>query len=96
LNGASFSITDVNAEQASSHIIAVISKNVTASQAILTMLTHNATGGQIGNNVTISSDEGSYDDDTFRANTRYPVWPRVSYDGRTPRSCTTISRCMFS
>ena len=96
LNGASLSVTDANAEQASSHIIAVISKNVTASQAILTMLTHNATGGQIGNNVTISSDEGSYDDDTFRANTRYPVWPRVSYDGRTPRSCTTISRCMFS
>jgi hypothetical protein len=39
------------------HVIAVISKNVTASQAeaILTKLTHNVTGARIGNNVTISS-----------------------------------------
>ncbi|HUT27227.1 MAG TPA: hypothetical protein VMW85_04180 [Methanomassiliicoccales archaeon] len=42
---------------ASAHVIAVISKNVTATQAevILTKLTHNATGARIGNNVTISS-----------------------------------------
>jgi len=41
----------------SAHVIAVISKNVTASQAetILTMLTHNVTNGRIGNNVTITS-----------------------------------------
>jgi hypothetical protein len=56
LNGASFYSTDPLKATASGHIIAVISKNVTASQAetILTMLTHNATGGRIGNNVTIS------------------------------------------
>ena len=42
---------------ASGHVIAVISKDVTATQAelILTKLTHNATGARIGNNVTISS-----------------------------------------
>ncbi|MCX6651177.1 MAG: hypothetical protein NT131_05940 [Methanomassiliicoccales archaeon] len=42
---------------ASAHVIAVISKNVTAAQAeaILTKLTHNATDARIGNNVTISS-----------------------------------------
>jgi len=57
LNNASFYSTDPLKTTASGHIIAVISKNVTASQAelILTMLTHNATGGRIGNNVTISS-----------------------------------------
>ncbi|KAF5074010.1 hypothetical protein DSECCO2_185120 [anaerobic digester metagenome] len=56
-SGASFYSTDPLKATASGHIIAVISKNVTASQAetILTMLTHNATGGRIGNNVTISS-----------------------------------------
>ncbi len=56
LNGASFYSTDPLKSTASGHIIAVISKNVTASQAetILTMLTHNSTGGRIGNNVTIS------------------------------------------
>lgn len=55
LNGASLSITDANAANASSHIIAVISKNVTSTQAeaILTKLTHNATGGRIGNNLTL-------------------------------------------
>jgi len=47
----------ISSSSASVHIIAVISKNVTATQAetILTMLTHNSTGGRIGNNVTISS-----------------------------------------
>ncbi|MCX6651583.1 MAG: hypothetical protein NT131_08030 [Methanomassiliicoccales archaeon] len=42
---------------ASGHVIAVISKNVTAAQAeaILTKLTHNATGARIGNNVSVSS-----------------------------------------
>jgi len=57
LNGASFYSTDPLKTTASGHIIAVISKNVTASQAetILTTLTHNATGGRIGNNATISS-----------------------------------------
>jgi len=57
LNGASFYSTDPLKATASGHIIAVISKNVTASQAetILTMLTHNTTGGRIGNNVTIST-----------------------------------------
>jgi hypothetical protein len=57
LNCASFYSTDPLKATASGHIIAVISKNVTASQAetILTMLTHNATGGRIGNNVTIST-----------------------------------------
>jgi len=57
LNGASFYSTDPLKATASGHIIAVISKNVTASQAetILTMLTHDATNGRIGNNVTISS-----------------------------------------
>jgi hypothetical protein len=56
LNGASFYSTDPLKTTASGHIIAVISKNVTASQAetILTMLTHNSTGARIGNNVTIS------------------------------------------
>jgi len=57
LNGASFYSTDPMTATASSHIIAVISKNVTASQAetILTMLVLNSTGARIGNNVTISS-----------------------------------------
>ncbi len=57
LSGASFYSTNVSSTSASAHIIAVISKNVTASQAetILTMLTHNATGARVGNNVTISS-----------------------------------------
>ncbi|HNU35999.1 MAG TPA: hypothetical protein PKJ15_05320, partial [Methanomassiliicoccales archaeon] len=57
LNGASFYSTDPLKTTASGHIIAVISKNVTASQAetILTMLTHNATGARVGNNVTIST-----------------------------------------
>jgi len=57
LNGASFYSTNVSSASASGHIIAVISKNVTATQAetILTMLTHNETGGRVGNNLTISS-----------------------------------------
>jgi hypothetical protein len=57
LSGASFYSTNVSSTSASAHIIAVISKNVTASQAepILRMLTHNSTGARIGNNVTISS-----------------------------------------
>jgi hypothetical protein len=57
LYGASFYSTDSASNSASGHVIAVISKSVTASQAeaILTKLTHNATGGRIGNNVTISS-----------------------------------------
>ena len=50
-------VASASSASASGHIIAVISKNVTASQAetILTMLTHNATGVRVGNNVTISS-----------------------------------------
>ncbi|HUT27229.1 MAG TPA: hypothetical protein VMW85_04190 [Methanomassiliicoccales archaeon] len=57
LYGASFYSTDASSASASGHVIAVISKNVTAAQAeaILTKLTHNATGARIGNNVTISS-----------------------------------------
>jgi len=57
LYNASFYSTDTSSASASGHVIAVISKNVTASQAeaILTKLTHNATGARIGNNVTISS-----------------------------------------
>ncbi|MHC1710086.1 MAG: hypothetical protein AB9819_06750 [Methanomassiliicoccales archaeon] len=57
LSGASLYSTNVSSASASGHIIAVISKNVTASQAetILTMLTHNSTGIRISNNVTISS-----------------------------------------
>jgi len=57
LYGASFYSTNMTSACASGHVIAVISKNVTAAQAeaILTKLTHNATGGRIGNNVTISS-----------------------------------------
>ena len=57
LNGASLSVTDVNAEQASSHIIAVISKNVTASDAntILRMLTHDTGGEAVGNALTVTS-----------------------------------------
>ena len=57
LAGASFFSTDQDSTSASSHVIAVITKNVTATQAeqILTMLTHNSTGARIGNNVTISS-----------------------------------------
>jgi hypothetical protein len=57
LLGFAINSTNVTGASASGHIIAVISKNVTATQAetILTMLTHNATGGRIGNNVTIST-----------------------------------------
>ena len=57
LAGASFYSTDQDSTSASSHVIAVITKNVTATQAeqILTMLTHNSTGARIGNNVTVSS-----------------------------------------
>jgi hypothetical protein len=56
LYGASFYSTNSLSAEASAHVIAVISKNVTATQAeaILTKLTHNATGARIGNNVTIS------------------------------------------
>ncbi|MBI0581755.1 MAG: pre-peptidase C-terminal domain-containing protein [Methanomassiliicoccales archaeon] len=57
LNGASFYSTNVSSASASGHIIAVISHDVSASETedILFMLTHNATYGRIGNNVTISS-----------------------------------------
>ena len=57
LYGASFYSTDPASTSASAHVIAVISKDVTATQAevILTKLTHNSTGARIGNNVTISS-----------------------------------------
>ncbi|MBP7086771.1 MAG: hypothetical protein KBA58_01765 [Methanomassiliicoccales archaeon] len=57
LNGASFYSTNVSGASASGHIIAVIAKNVTTTQAelLLTMLTHNSTGGRVGNNVAISS-----------------------------------------
>ncbi|MDD1772003.1 MAG: fibronectin type III domain-containing protein [Methanomassiliicoccales archaeon] len=57
LADASFYSTDQDSASASSHVIAVITKNVTYQQAeaILEMLTHNSTGARIGNNVTISS-----------------------------------------
>jgi hypothetical protein len=57
LAGASFYSTDQQSASASSHVIAVITKNVTAAEAedILTMLTHNSTGARIGNNVTITA-----------------------------------------
>ena len=57
LAGASFYSTDQDSASASSHVIAVITMNVTYQQAedILEMLTHNSTGARIGNNVTVSS-----------------------------------------
>jgi hypothetical protein len=57
LYGASFYSTDASSATASGHVIAVISTNVSVTNAevILWMLTHNSTDGRIGNNVTISS-----------------------------------------
>jgi len=57
LYGATFYCTTASSTSASGHVIAVISKNVTASQAeaILTMLTHNSAGARIGNNVIVST-----------------------------------------
>jgi hypothetical protein len=48
--------TNISSTSASGHVIAVISKDVTATQAeaILTKLTHNLTGARIGNNVTVT------------------------------------------
>jgi len=56
LYNASFYSTNMSSSTSSSHIVVVITKNVTAAQAedILEMLTHNTTGARIGNNVTIS------------------------------------------
>jgi len=57
LYNASFYSTNMSSSTSSSHIVVVITKNVTATQAeaILTMLTFNSTNARIGNNVTISS-----------------------------------------
>jgi len=57
LYNASFYSTNMSSSTSSSHIVVVITKNVTATQAedILEMLTHNSTNARIGNNVTISS-----------------------------------------
>jgi phosphodiesterase/alkaline phosphatase D-like protein len=57
LYNASFYSTNMSSSTSSSHIVVVITKNVTATQAeaILAMLTFNSTNARIGNNVTISS-----------------------------------------
>lgn len=56
LNGASFYSTNISNTSSSGHIIAVISHDVSVTEAenVLYMLTHNSTDGRIGNNVVIS------------------------------------------
>lgn len=59
LHDASLSITNKSADMASAHVIAVISKNVTASQAeaILSMLTRDVNGDRVGNGVSVTSSQ---------------------------------------
>jgi len=62
LNGASFARTNASRAEASGHVIAVISKNLTGAKAeeLLSKMTHNATGSRIGNNVTVPSTESLF------------------------------------
>ncbi len=55
---AQFLYTNNTQQSSSAHVVVVITKNVTASQAeaILYDLTHNSSGGRIGNNVSISQE----------------------------------------
>ena len=59
LYGAGLSVTNKSAEQVSAHVIAVISKNVTASQAeaILELLTRDVNGVRVGNGVSVTSSQ---------------------------------------
>jgi hypothetical protein len=62
LRNAEFYYTDSSQAVSSAHVIATISKTVTAAQAewILTNLTKNSAGERIGNNVTISTTSALY------------------------------------
>jgi len=59
LYGAGLSVTNKSAEQVSAHVIAVISKNVTAShaEAILDLLTRDVNGVRVGNGVSVTSSQ---------------------------------------
>jgi len=56
---ATFCYSDQSVATSSSHILAVISKNVTAAQAesILDNITHDGSNARVGNNVSISSSQ---------------------------------------
>jgi subtilisin-like proprotein convertase family protein len=62
LCNASFSATNTSASTSSSHIVAIITQNLTGTKAedLLILLTHNSTNARIGNNVTVPSTEALY------------------------------------